>query len=168
MSAGHQTEHHESAALGQELARLLADARVKKLMQRAYRVDFSHPMPLTGGSTVTWDRFFLDPRLKQRFSVGQRRDVDLSEPVLRHEVVEKALRQVLGMSYDRAHVLATLAERQVVKAMKLDWNAYKRVMSQIVRRDESERPKSMPKDFDYGPVRASRGLKSLKWLQRAA
>ncbi len=151
-----------------ELLRLMADAKVKKLLQRPYKVDFSHEMPLTGGSTVDWDRFFLDPALKRRFAVGRKRNVDLSQPVLEHEVVEKALRVVFGMNYDRAHRFATLAEKRVVVGMGLDWEAYKRVMAKIVRQDEHERPKSMPKGYDYGPLRESRGIKALKGLRRAA
>lgn len=168
MSAGHHTTHQHSASLVRELKRLLADSRVKKLVDGPIRVSFSHEMPLTGGSTAAWGTFFLDPRLKQRFRVGNRSEVDLSGPVLRHEVVEKALRAVLGMSYDRAHALATAAERLLVEAMGLEWGAYKRVMAAIVRSDEREHPKSMPKGFDYGPLRESRNLKSLKWLRKRA
>lgn len=168
MSAGHHTDHRHSDDLERELRRLLADPKVKKLLKRPYKVDFSHPMPLTGGSTVAWERFFLDPSLKRRFTVGARRNADLSGPVLEHEVVEKALRMVFGMSYDRAHRFATLAEKHVVVGMGLDWEAYKRVMAKIVRQDEHERPKSMPKGYDYGPLRESRGIKALKGLRRAA
>lgn len=168
MSAGHHTDHHPTPALRRELSHLLADKRVHKLLRAPYRVDFSHEMPLTGGSTTHWGVFFLDPKLKRRFTVGKHAGQDLSKPVLRHEVVEKALREVFRMSYGRAHQLATLAERLVVDEMGLDWAAYKRVMASIVRRDENEHPKSMPKDFDYGPVRESRGVKHLRWLQKAA
>ena len=164
MSAGHRTETRHSEAMLRELKRLLADPRVKKLINSPYRVDFKHEMPLTGGSTVAWGTFFLDPKLKKRFTVGSKANLELWKPVLRHEVVEKALRIVFGMGYDRAHAFATLAERLVVEGMGIDWPAYKRAMASIVRRDEHERPKSLPAGYDYGPLRASRGLKSLKGL----
>lgn len=168
MSAGHQIKHEHSTAQIAELKRLLADARVKKLLASSIRVDVSREMPLTGGSTVKWGTFFLDPKLKNTFTVGKKHGVDLSRPVLRHEMVEKALRMVFGMAYARAHLFATVAERLMVEAMGLDWGSYKRVMGGIVRRDEHEHPKSLPKDYDRGPLRESRGLKSLKWLQKAA
>src|SRR5215469_3980594 len=100
MSAGHHVYHKHSDALLRELSRLMDDPRVKRLIEGPVKVDFSHQMPLTGGSTVEWGTFFLDPRLKRTYTVGKKRDVSLSEPVLVHEVVEKALRQVLGMGYD--------------------------------------------------------------------
>lgn len=165
MSAGNHTHPEHSDAQIRELKRLLADARVKKLLATQYRVNFSHPMPLTGGSTVEWGTFFLDPKLKRWFTVGKKADQDLAPSVLRHEVVEKALRQVFGMSYDRAHLFATVAERLEVERMGMNWGAYKRVMEGIVRTDEHERPKALPQGFDYGPLRASRGLKSLKGLR---
>jgi hypothetical protein len=167
MSAGHRTHHDHSDSQIRELKRLLADERVKKLIKTPYRVDLSHQMPLTGGSTVQWGKFFLDPKLKKTFMIGKKANQDLSPPVLRHEVVEKALRQVFGMSYDRAHIMATVAERLEVEKMGLDWETYKRTMESIVRKDEHEHPKSLPKDYDTGPLRASRGVKSLKWLQKA-
>jgi hypothetical protein len=138
----------------------MADKRVQKLVNGPVRVDFSHEMPLTGGSTVKWGTFFLDPRLKESYRVGKKAKMDLAEPVLRHEVVEKALRTIFGMGYDRAHTLATCAERLVVEARGMDWGDYKRVMEHIVRRDEHERPKSLPKGYDYTPMREShiRGL----------
>lgn len=168
MSAGHHTSERHSVAMKRELAGLLADPMVKKLVEGPIKVDFSHKMPLTGGSSVKWGQFYLDPRLKERFTVGNKANQDLSKPVLRHEVVEKALRQVFGFSYDRAHAFATLAERLVVEAMGMSWAAYKAVMASIVRRDEKQQPKSFPAGFDFGPFRESRGLKSLRWINRAA
>lgn len=168
MSAGHHTHPEHSDAQKRELKRLLADSRVKKLLATPYRVNLSHEMPLTGGSTVEWGTFFLDPKLKKHFAVGNRADQDLAPFVLRHEVVEKALRKVFGMSYDRAHLFATMAEMDEVEKSRLNWEAYKRVMMSLDRKDERERPKSLPKGYDYGPLRASRGLKSLKGLRERA
>jgi hypothetical protein len=82
--------------------------------------------------------------------------------------VEKALRTIFRMGYDRAHTLATAAERLVVESMGLNWAAYKRVIGSLVRRDEHERPKMLPKGFDYVPLRESRGLKSLRGLKEEA
>lgn len=168
MSAGHRTQYRHSEAVVRELRRLLADPRVKKLVDGRVKVDFSHEMPLTGGSTVAWGTFFLDPRLKKRFTVGNKAGMDLSGPVLRHEVVEKALRMVFGMGYDRAHILATCAERLVVESAGMKWGPYKDAMESIVRRDEHERPAALPKGYDTGPLRASRGLKSLRGLTKQA
>lgn len=157
VSSGHSTTYRHSETLVRELKRLLADERVKKLISGPIKVSFDHEMPLTGGSTVKWGTFFLDPKLKE---AGEK----FWEPVLRHEVVEKALREVFGMGYDRAHTLATCAEHEKVGEMGLNWRDYKNTMESIVRRDEHERPKSLPKDYDYGPLRASRGVKSLHGL----
>jgi hypothetical protein len=168
MSSGHHTHHHHNDRVLRELKRLLAEPDVKKWLDKPYKVDFSHPMPLTGGSTVDWGTFFLDPVLKERFKVGRRRNVDLAPFVLRHEIVEKALRLAKGMSYDRAHAYATCAEHQDVTAAGLDWDAYKSVMRKITSQNEHERPKGMPKGYDYGPLRASRDVKALRGVRRVA
>lgn len=168
MSAGHHTAHRHSEQLARELERVLSDKRVIEYLKRPHRVDFSHQMPLTGGSSVDGRVYFLDPRLKRKYTVGTKAGQDLSGPVLRHEMVEKALRAVFGLSYARAHALATCAERFAVEAMGLSWAAYKNVMESIVRRDEHERPKTLPREYDLGPLRASGGLKSLRGLTRKA
>lgn len=165
MSAGHRTGHKQSTDFVREYERLMADPRVVKYLARSARTDLSHEMPLTGGSTIDGRTYFLDPKLKRRYDVGKKKGQDLSAPVLRHERVEKALRDVLGMSYDRAHAFATHAEKQVVEGRGMDWTIYKDVMESIVRRDERERPKSLPAGYDYGPLRASGGLKSLRGLR---
>jgi hypothetical protein len=152
MSAGHR--HTRGTADEVELERILALPKVKAYLARPYRVVF-HPMILTGGSSVDGRTYFLDPRLKEKYTVGEKRDQDLAPFVLTHERYEKAFREVLGMNYSRGHLFATMVEKREVKAAGLEWSPYKNVMESIVRTDEEERP-SFPKGFDHVPVIESR------------
>jgi hypothetical protein len=159
MSAGHHRHHAHTPELIAEYHKLVKDPRIKAYLARPYRVDTSHPMPLTGGSTTDGRVYFADPRLAKS---------DLLVFVLWHERTEKAFRAVLGMAYARAHALATVGERSKVEESGRSWPAYKREVASVVRRSEHERPAAMPKGYDYGPLRESGGVKSLAWLRRRA
>lgn len=151
MSSGHhhKTLHHPD--LIAEVERLLKDKSVHKYiedMNDIGAVDYKHKIPLTGGSSKDGRTYYLDRDVPQK----------LRQFVLWHERVEKALRTVKGMSYDRAHNLATAAERMNVEESGRDWTAYKREIAGIVRANEKEAPHKMPAGFDTGPYRESNSM----------
>lgn len=149
MSCGHRRKSEGgSVELERELKELLAKPEVKKYLNRRFNVDRRHDIPLTGGSNVDGSVYYLDRRLPGQFVV----------PVLEHERVEKALRSVLNMTYDRAHRLATVAEKLKVESLDMDWATYKRRVAKVVRRDEHEDGEDIPKDLDLGPYRGSNAL----------
>jgi hypothetical protein len=55
------------------------------------------------------------------------------------------------MRYDRAHELATVGEHLEINAAKQNWTAYKNQIGRVVRQDEKQGSKKLPKDFDHGP-----------------
>lgn len=145
MSSGHHHQHAHSKELCDEVTRLLADEKVRAFMKRPYTVSFSRKIPLTGGSNIRGDVYYIDsdvPAVLRSF-------------ILWHERVEKALRQVLEMSYDRAHVLATCAEHMRVEEAGHSWEDYKKRVAPIVRENEKRRPFPLPSSFDTGPMRES-------------
>jgi hypothetical protein len=77
----------------------------------------------------------------------------LDQFVLWHERVEKALRDVHRMTYDRAHQIATTAERALVESRGLNWEEYKREIGKVVRHDETEPMRNLPKDLDMEPMK---------------
>jgi hypothetical protein len=141
VSAGSGHHFTPSDSLRRELKTLLSDPKVKSCLARSYKVSYAYPIPLTGGSSVDGRTFYIHP------------DVQKSDRphVLLHERIEKALREALGMSYDRAHRLATMDEHESVGASK--WKAYKERIGKIVQ--ENEHPSKTPKDLDTGPYRES-------------
>ncbi len=148
MSSGHhhKTLHHPDIIA--EVEHLLEDPKVFNYLRRPYTVITTGKIPLTGGSSTDGRRYYLDRDLPKRFRTT----------VLWHERVEKALRVVKGMSYDRAHNLATAAERMKVEESGKDWNAYKREIGAIVRANEKEAPHKMPAGFDTGPYKESNSM----------
>ena len=152
MSSGHSHHFTASEALAKELKKLLDDPKAKAYLSRKYTVE-ERPMPLTGGSSLDGRTYYLDPSLAKPVKIGTR-TVDLRPFVLSHERTEKVLRDLFGMSYNRAHELATMAEHQKVTAAGISWNLYKRTVAKPVRQDEKERV-TLPKNFDMGPLRSS-------------
>ncbi len=145
MSSGHhhKTLHHPD--LIAEVERLSEDPAIVRYLKRPHTVDLTQKVPLTGGSSKDGRTYYLDKDLPRKFH----------PTILWHERFEKALRAVKGMSYDRAHDLATAAERMQVEEANKDWNAYKREIAAIVRANEKEPPHKMPAGFDTGPYKES-------------
>lgn len=151
MSSGHhhKTLHHPD--LIAEVERLCDDPAIVRYLRRSYVVDLTQKVPLTGGSSRNGGTYYLDRDLPKKFHTT----------VLWHERFEKALRAVKGMSYSRAHELATAAERMKVEEFGRDWTAYKKAIAGIVRDNEKQTPHKMPPDFDTGPYRESGSMNLL-------
>lgn len=146
MSAGHHPHgRRHSPTLEREFKKLIAQTAVRKYLDRAFTVDYSFQIPLTGGSSKSGMTYYIDPDVPMK----------LRKFVLEHERYEKAFRDVLGMRYDRAHELATVGERLAVEAAKQNWNEYKRAIAKPVRLDERQGSNKLPSNFDYGPMRES-------------
>ena len=146
MSAGHtHPEVRHTPALVRELKRLLDEPAIKAYMDRPYSVSYSYKIPLTGGSSVSGRIYYIDPDVP----------VSFRPYILEHERVEKALRDVKGMKYARAHELATVAERLKVEADKRDWVGYKKAIAMPVRSNEKRGQEKLPAGFDLGPYRES-------------
>jgi hypothetical protein len=148
MSSGHhhKTLHHPD--LIAEVERLSKDSAVIRYLRQPHTVDLTQRVPLTGGSSKNGRIYYLDKDMPKKFHAT----------VLWHERFEKALRAVKGMSYDRAHNLATAAERMKVEESGKDWTAYKKEIAGIVRANEKETPHKMPAGFDTGPYRESNSM----------
>jgi len=140
MSAGHRNKQIHSDTDRRELRSLLSDKDVKAYLTKPYTVDTSKHIPLTGGSNIAGNKYYIDRSVPKR----------LQHYILWHERVEKALRAVKGMSYDRAHTLATLAEKIKVEAHGHNWIKYKDECESLVRKDEKEGGRG-PKDLDPVP-----------------
>lgn len=147
MSAGHRHPHTESQhrALVAECLKLVQDPQIVRYMKQDWVADYKHEMPLTGGSSIDGRTYYVDPDVPQEYR----------KYVLWHERIEKVLRAVKSMSYDRSHRLATAAERAAVVADGKDWEAYKKAIGRIVRLDEGQGPQKLPRHFDLGPLRES-------------
>lgn len=146
MSAGHRKGYRHSKELERETERILALPAIKAYMAKPYKEDCLHDIPLTGGSSIKGDIYYLDRRLSR----------ELREFVLQHERVEKAVREVMGKGYSRAHEIATCAEKMLVEKRKRNWDDYKHDVGQQVRHDEKEKGKlNIPKDLDPGPYKGS-------------
>jgi len=146
MSAGngHPNAPRHFASIERELKKLLARPDVQAYMNRKWMTNFKFSIPLTGGSSIDGLTYYIDPNV----APADR------QFVLVHERVEKALRAVMGMTYDRAHELATAAERLEVEKMKKNWAEYKTRIGKVVRVDEKEAIANLPANYDYGPMKA--------------
>lgn len=121
---------HKEVSL-REFQRLIKNKYVQEYLKQEYQVSCDYKIPLAGGSNVDGSRYFIHPDLP----------LEDRHPVLLHERYEKAFREALGMKHDRAHALATLGEKQVVR----DWASYKKRIVRAV----SGKSEKLPRDFDY-------------------
>jgi hypothetical protein len=149
VSVGHQREYRHKSGIIQETRAVLRDSKMQAYLKRAFKIDLKHHIPFTGGSSRDGLKYYLDKDLPDAFHV----------PVLWHERVEKALRDVMQMSYSRAHELATCAERLLIERLGQSWSDYKDAIGEHVQANMRHPAKDIPDDLDLGPYRESGQMK---------
>lgn len=78
--------------------------------------DRSYEVPWLAIYSKDGERFYVDRRLPTDF-----KGYDPALFLLVHEITEKALRDKLGFDYEKAHEIATFAERASVEQTKVTW-----------------------------------------------
>lgn len=141
MSVGDRRHVEESTP--EELHHALSHPAVQAVLEQPAQEDFTHHIPLTGGSNVSGTTYYGDKSLP----------TSLRPFVMVHERVEKAVRSGLGLKYPEAHKLATAAEKMAVEHAGHNWAAYKKAVDGPVRRDENEPQADVPPDLDHGPFK---------------
>ena len=112
--------------------------------QAAKRPILETSMPSGANSTKDLNGpVYVDPRVPQ----------PLRGPVAVHETVEQTLMSQ-GMPYERAHVIATAAERQVVEAAGMNWEHYTHQWDGLLATIEHEKPGAVPPDLHVDPEAA--------------
>lgn len=173
MSSGDRDHDHPIRAdEARELAANLARPDIQAAIAAYTQTDETHDCPDLGGSdnagrTIIFDQGFVSAIKAGRFKYeGQPFD---PRPFLRiHEAVEGALIRLLGYDYDRAHLQATIAERQAVEKAGMVWAKYQQAFQPFIRATESERDGNWPPDLLLAPYKGTSIFDKLEAAQRSS
>jgi len=102
----------------------------------------SYEVPWVAGYSKDGKTFYIDKRIPTDY-LGQ----DPAIFLLVHEITEKALRDRLNFDYEKAHEIATCAERCAVEQAGLEWVEYQQWIEEWVLKIENT-AKNIPPDLD--------------------
>ena len=117
------------------------------------RYDTKHDIPYAGGCSEDGGCIYRDKGIDLVFTFG-RRKVDVTDGLILHESVEKALKLFAPhMIYELRHQIALAAEKTWCDSRKIPWGSYNRQWDAQFKVIEA-RPSypDTPKKFDWSPL----------------
>jgi len=139
--------------------KLLANPDISRRLWAYEKEDDTFDIPFIGsysqdGKTVYYDRHL--PKLIVLKCDGQTKEINPREFIRCHEMLEKAIIDVLGWSYFPAHAAATAYEkRHVLQRLGPQWwMPYTHSMDGFADAEEHETVQRVPKDLDMTPYLA--------------
>ena len=131
---------------------LMLDRALDAILRRVKKLDRSHDVPYLAGYSMDGKTIYIDRHLPTHFKY-RGHTVEVDRFLIMHEEVEKTLIDQLGLHYLHAHQIATRAEEAAVRAERISWRAYDRLMQKYVKSVGDEGLKKVPKDLDLKPYR---------------
>lgn len=119
---------------------------IATLSKREHKINRSHDIPYIGGSSKDGRTVFIDRNLPSK--VG---GIAVDKYLMIHEAIEYALVRTLGYGYERAHHLATAAEKRAVEADGHSWAKYQGALRPFYKPIEHEKLVDPPKDLALYP-----------------
>jgi hypothetical protein len=144
----------------------LGNPEVQAQIARAKRVDRNYDIPYLAGYSRDGGIIYFDRRLPERLFIDGHA-VPVQSYLLIHEATEKALIDVLGMSYEQAHAIATRVEHDAVVADGIAWRAYSAALEPYIFEAEHEKVSRVPPDLDLKPYEDEGDREALKKMIRA-
>lgn len=153
---GHRSEsdfdHHPvDRAEEAELDRIWREPRFQEALQRYTKRDPSQNIPYLAGSDNEGETVFEDREFAKYVHEGKFKykgePFDPTEFLILHEAVEGVLIRLYKFDYDKAHRLATIAERLAVEAAGYEWVAYQEAFKEPIARAEKESGEGAPRNL---------------------
>ena len=141
--------------------RLYFNQEFIKRISRPVRLDFGWSIPYLAGYARSGRTVYFDRDLKRYF-----RGIDVTDFLLVHEVTEKALIDLFGMPYQKAHHIATHFEAMAVRQHGLNWWSYIKFLKPQIKAADHKKITKVPKDLDLTPYKDEHEVKILKALMR--
>lgn len=140
----------EVQLLDSALLSLEKDLLTRVEIQRSFNIPY-----LAGYTVDSALKVYLDRGLRSSYEAPNKEFISITDPLIVHEVAEKALMLNVGpikKKYVRTHQIAQRIERQLVMAHGWDWNWYQnKIMEVEIDRAYNAVPTKVPSDLDYNP-----------------
>jgi hypothetical protein len=140
----------------QEAERIFAEPRVRTRLAQKPKIDRSYDLPYLGGYSRDGRTVYIDRHFPASVKIGGK-DVNAVPFIVLHEHGEKTLLDVLGLSYQRAHVTVTAGlEHPAVEAAGYKPEQYEAALKPFIKADAKEKLTRLPPDLDMKPYIESR------------
>lgn len=153
MSAGHDHPDWQSADTV-KLKRVVENRAIENYRWRCRQENGDHDLPYLAGYSKDGDTLYIDRHLPDHLDIevnGAKWRINPREFIRIHEIMEKALIDVLGWNYGPAHAVANAAERREVLERGIPWLAYNEALAPYIKADELEKLETVPPDLDMTP-----------------
>jgi len=129
------------------------------------KINREYDVPYVAGYSKDGKTVYFDYELPKYFVKGKLK-VDITGFLLVHELVEKSLIDELGLTYQHAHHIATLAEIEAVEVSGLNYNEYEKFLEKFIKADVKH-VKNPPPDLDLTPYLDENDKPLLEKLKKA-
>lgn len=136
-------------------------------INRPVKVDFSHDCPYLSGYNRDAKTIYIDRHLK-RYMLSRGKRIDVSDFLVVHETVEKALIDLFKLHYQRAHHIATYFESLAVKKQNVNWWLYTKFLQPQIKTIYNEKLINVPRDLDLTPYKDEHDKKILREIMNGA
>jgi hypothetical protein len=140
----------------------VTDPRFIKRMNEKFKIDRNHDVPYVAGYSKNGKIIYIDRHLPL---MDDGRDVE--KYLIVHERTEKAIIDLFGLDYQRAHHIAMEQEKEAVKKAGIPWPQYEAHYRKYIKGCAHEKLQKLPKDLDLTPYKDEHDLKLLKALLNA-
>ena len=130
--------------------KLVSDPKFKARMASINSIPIikKYDIPYLAGYSVDGKTVYIDRHLKTEWK-GE----DLSKFLRLHEITEKTLLDIGGLTYQEAHHIATHYERMAVEKAGLNWNEYTKYLDPFIKKVHHEHLDIVPKNLDLTPYK---------------
>jgi hypothetical protein len=146
------------------LRRILHDSRFRRWIAQPVRLNFNFDVPYLAGYSVDGRTVYIDRHLKYRWKY-KGRVIDVTDFLVVHEVVEKALMCLFRLHYQKAHHIATHVENMACKQHGVDWLPYSDYLRPQIKTADHEQIKRIPLDLDIEPYEDEHEQRILAQMQ---
>lgn len=115
-------------------------------------VNTDYQVPYVAGYSQDGAIVYIDKRLPKCFIDTKGNTVDVYKYLFIHEVTEKALKDELNLSYNRAHSLAIATQAQALTMDNINYDEYYAFLQSYINYDiQPEDFDDVPPDLDVSP-----------------
>lgn len=139
---------------------------VKRRLQ-SVQLDKSVQIPYAGGQSKNRNKVYIDSRIPDKITI-KGHIYNINKYLSFHELVEKAIEDLLGTTYNEAHHEAEWAETKLIQMDGLDPRPYHEFITKTYLYTLSHfDPKLVPKDLDLRPYIEDKKYKTVKDILQA-
>ncbi len=129
-------------------------------------INTDYSIKYTGGYSVDGRRIFLDKNFPKLIVVNNK-IIDTVESIAKHhEVTEKWLVD-FGYSYSYSHRLATSIEKDFIRFLGVNWEAYDKEVAKYLHENYNRKLENTPLDLDLLPYIESKDSNALKEIKES-